>query len=328
MCPSVSPGPVVLLPRAGRPQAERLRPARRPHLRQLRAAGLREERSPAGGRARPRDRARVEGHTLDAIRKQRGSEKRNKIIGAATGAAPIADAVSAILQGKYSREQEKEADLIGAEIAMASGFDPQAGVSLFEKLHRLYGRRHRGLRSMAPGGPAACLDSRLPISMAINSHPRADARAEGIKALLAGDLGNRFASMQSAGELSTGSGRFERVTSGLCRDASVLLAERICDGDWITRREHALAQVHEVGGHYLEELSERCRQRELSEKDLPRPFPVYDPAYDKRSFARRTARRSPARKPRMRRSRKAPPWRAIRSSSYSRKARRKIGTKW
>ena len=168
----------------------------------------------------------VEGHTLDSIRKQRSSEKRNKIIGTAAGAM-IANAVTAIPQGKYSREQEKEADLIGAEIAMANGFDPQAGVSLFEKLHRLYGRRQRGIRSMAPGGPATGLDSGLPVSMALNSHPRADARAKGIKALISGNLGNRFTSMQSAGELSTGSGRFERVTSGLRRDASILLAERI-----------------------------------------------------------------------------------------------------
>ena len=128
----------------------------------------------------------VEGHTLDSIRKQRSSDKRNKIIGTAAGAAlggilggkkggaaqaaagaaigaaagaMIANAVTAILQGKYSREQEKEADLIGAEIAMANGFDPQAGVSLFEKLHRLYGRRQRGIRSMAPGGPATGLGS-------------------------------------------------------------------------------------------------------------------------------------------------------------------------
>ena len=196
----------------------------------------------------------VEGHTVDSIRKQRSSQKRNKIVGAAAGAALggllggkkggaseaaigavagaaagaiIANAVTAILQGKYNREQEQEADLIGAEIAMANGFDPQAGVSLFEKLHRLYGRRQRGIRSMAPGGPAAGLDRGLPISMALNSHPRADARARGIKALISGDLGNRFTSMQSAGELSTGSGRFERVTSGLRRDASILLAERI-----------------------------------------------------------------------------------------------------
>ena len=196
----------------------------------------------------------VEGHTLDSIRKQRSSDKRNKIIGTAAGAAlggilggkkggaaqaaagaaigaaagaMIANAVTAILQGKYSREQEKESDLIGAEIAMANGFNPQAGVSLFEKLHRLYGRRQRGIRSMAPGGPATGLGSGLPVSMALNSHPRADARAQGIKALISGDLGSRFTSMQSAGELSTGSGRFERVTSGLRRDASILLAERI-----------------------------------------------------------------------------------------------------
>ena len=193
----------------------------------------------------------MEGHTLDTIRKQRGAAKRNKIIGAATGAAlggllggkkggaeaavgaaavgaaagaMIAAAVTAVLQGNYNKEQEKEADVIGAEVAMANGFDPHVGVSLFEKLQRLYGRR-RGVRSAS--GSALNPGPELPISMALNSHPRADERARGIEALISGSLGDRYKSMQSAGELSTGSGRFERVTSGLRRDASIMLAERI-----------------------------------------------------------------------------------------------------
>ncbi len=42
---------------------------------------------------------------------------------------------------------------------------------------------------------------------------------------------DRFASLQSARGLSIGSSRFERVTSGLCRDTSILLAERIDGSD-------------------------------------------------------------------------------------------------
>lgn len=196
----------------------------------------------------------VEGHTLDSIRKQRSTAKRNKVIGAATGAAlggflggkkggaakaaagaaigasagaMIAIAVNTVLRGNYNKKQEKEADLIGAEIAMANGFDPRAGVGFFEKLHRLYGRRQRGIGNDGPGGSVMSVNSPLQVSMALNSHPRADARAAGIKALISGDLSGRFTSMQASGELSTGSGRFARVTSGMRRDASILLAERI-----------------------------------------------------------------------------------------------------
>ena len=56
------------------------------------------------------------------------------------------------------------------------------------------------------------------------------------------------------------------------------------DGDWIDCLARALVWVHEVEGGYLEEFAERRWQRERSEREFPRPFPVSDPAQDHHSF--------------------------------------------
>ena len=195
----------------------------------------------------------IEAHALEATRRNRKSNTRNKVIGVATGAALggliggkkggagqaaagaaagaalgalISAGVNAILQGNYSREQEREADLIGTRIAMEGGFDPQAGVDLFQNLHRSYSRRGRRIRRSDPGGPVDNIKSSLAISMTLNGHPRANSRAASIRSLIAGDLRKQIEDMESTVGLSTGSGRFERMTSGLRRDASILLAER------------------------------------------------------------------------------------------------------
>ena len=174
----------------------------------------------------------VEDHTLESIRRSRSDEKRNKLIGAAAGAAVgavIARVVNSFLRGKYTRQQEREADLVGAEIAMSSGFDPEEGAKLFEKLRDRFGRKGWGVgNALMQDGPseAVAAASDVPIPMALNSHPRAGLRAAGMRTLISADLKDRFTTMRTSGELSTGSGRFDRMTSGLLRDVSILLAER------------------------------------------------------------------------------------------------------
>lgn len=110
----------------------------------------------------------VENHTLEAIRRSRNSERRNKVIGVAADAALagllegkkgdaqaavgagaaataagvlIASTVNGFIRGKFSRQQEREADLIRAEIAMSGGFDPEEGARFFEKLRDRLGRK-------------------------------------------------------------------------------------------------------------------------------------------------------------------------------------------
>ncbi len=168
----------------------------------------------------------TEEHLLQALRQQRyGALGRTSSIlgsvgriagalggdstrGIAEAAGESVGVLGGILSLKYGREQEREADLIGVEIAMANGFDPREGAVLFERMHELFG---------SPSPPMA----------ALSSHPRSDTRATGIREVISGDLNGRFTTMQAAGELATGSGSFDRVTSGLRRDASIQLADRL-----------------------------------------------------------------------------------------------------
>jgi predicted Zn-dependent protease len=54
---------------------------------------------------------------------------------------------------KFSRDDEREADLIGLDLAARAGFDPRAGVVLWEKMGALNKRTPIALLSTHPGGP-------------------------------------------------------------------------------------------------------------------------------------------------------------------------------
>lgn len=180
----------------------------------------------------------IEEHTLDHLRRRQGTERRNRIIGSAAGAAlggllggkkggaatavaagaagaaagfGIASVINAVTRAKFSREQEKEADLIGCELAMARGFDPEQGQVFFERLNSRYGKRRFGLSK-------ALLNN-------LGAHPTYKVRASNINSLLVGDLASQYQGRRDRGELATGSGRFGRMLSGLIRDNGILLAE-------------------------------------------------------------------------------------------------------
>jgi predicted Zn-dependent protease len=54
---------------------------------------------------------------------------------------------------KFSRDEEREADLVGLDIAARAGFDPRAGVVLWNKMASLDGRGAPiELLSTHPGG--------------------------------------------------------------------------------------------------------------------------------------------------------------------------------
>lgn len=60
-----------------------------------------------------------------------------------------------------------------------------------------------------------------------------------------------------------------------------------CDRDeWRASLVDALERLHEVERHYLGEILETQRQRELSDARFPRPFPISEPARDRVSFYR------------------------------------------
>ena len=53
---------------------------------------------------------------------------------------------------KFSRDEEREADLIGLDLAARAGFDPRAGVALWQKMAALNKRAPIELLSTHPGG--------------------------------------------------------------------------------------------------------------------------------------------------------------------------------
>ena len=53
---------------------------------------------------------------------------------------------------KFSRDDEREADLIGLDLAARAGFDPRAGVAVWEKMAQLNKRAPIALLSTHPGG--------------------------------------------------------------------------------------------------------------------------------------------------------------------------------
>ena len=177
-------------------------------------------------------------HSLDHWIRVETVERRNKIIGTAAGAGlgglfgrkkdggsgaaegaekgaqvgfGIASVANAVMRAKFGREQEKEADLIGAELAMARGFDPAEGREFFQSLHDRFGKRR-----FSPGRA---------LSSMFATHPSSQIRATNIHSVLSGDLASQYQSRLDSGELATGSGRLGRMLSAVIRDNGILLAE-------------------------------------------------------------------------------------------------------
>ena len=138
--------------------------------------------------------------------------KKGAAVGAGVGAAAgfaLASIVDTVIRARYGREQEKEADLIAAELTMARSFEPEEGAKFFDLLHDRFGNRTFSFSEALFG-----------------THPPSDIRAANIRNVLSNDLRPMVESKRSGGELSTGTGRFGRLMSGLIRDNGILLAER------------------------------------------------------------------------------------------------------
>jgi predicted Zn-dependent protease len=103
------------------------------------------------------------GHALlEHAREQMGKNVATRagasLLSALLGLGSVGDAALGIgaqlLQLKYSRSDETEADLIGIELAARSGYKPAAGVSLWQKMGELSkGSAPPGFLSTHPTGP-------------------------------------------------------------------------------------------------------------------------------------------------------------------------------
>ena len=112
----------------------------------------------------------VMGHEIAHALREHGRERAAKstatgvvsrIIGAGvaayTGIDPrltdvATNAFGQLVVLKFSRDEEREADLIGLDLAARAGFDPRAGVALWQKMGALNKRAPVELLSTHPGG--------------------------------------------------------------------------------------------------------------------------------------------------------------------------------
>ena len=69
-----------------------------------------------------------------------------------------------LLALKFNRDDERDADLIGLELAARAGYDPQAGITLWEK--------------MAPGGQGRSADLAVDASLGRGPHAAHQGRAQ------------------------------------------------------------------------------------------------------------------------------------------------------
>jgi Zn-dependent protease with chaperone function len=75
------------------------------------------------------------------------------VFGLGNGGKLLADMGGQLLTMEFSREDESEADLVGLELAARSGYDPRAGVTLWQKMAAANERQPVELLSTHPSGP-------------------------------------------------------------------------------------------------------------------------------------------------------------------------------
>jgi len=74
------------------------------------------------------------------------------IFGLGTGGRIVADMGGQLLTLRFGRDDEKEADLIGLELAARAGYDPRSGVTLWQKMSRASQRQSIDFLSTHPSG--------------------------------------------------------------------------------------------------------------------------------------------------------------------------------
>ncbi len=78
-----------------------------------------------------------------------------------------------LLSLRFSREDESEADLVGMELAARAGYNPEAGVSLWEKMGRASKGAPPQMLSTHPAGPTRIQDIRANLPKVASLYQRA-----------------------------------------------------------------------------------------------------------------------------------------------------------
>ena len=80
------------------------------------------------------------------------------MFGLGNGGRYIAGGVGQLLTLKFGREDESEADLVGLELAARAGYDPHAGVTLWQKMAAANKGAPPQWMSTHPSGPTRIRD--------------------------------------------------------------------------------------------------------------------------------------------------------------------------
>lgn len=135
--------------------------------------------------------ATIMGHEVAHALREHARERMGKstatrigagVISSLLGLGNVGDAVlnmgSQLLTLKFSREDESEADLVGMELAARSGYDPAAGVSLWEKMGEASKGAPPQWLSTHPAGPSRIRDIQANLPKVESLYARADKPAQ------------------------------------------------------------------------------------------------------------------------------------------------------
>jgi Zn-dependent protease with chaperone function len=103
------------------------------------------------------------------------------VFGLGNGGRLLADMGGQLLTMKFGRTDETEADLVGLELAARAGYDPRAGVSLWQKMLKAEKGAPPQFLSTHPSGPSriAEIESKLPRVMPLYERsPKPERRFE------------------------------------------------------------------------------------------------------------------------------------------------------
>jgi Zn-dependent protease with chaperone function len=96
------------------------------------------------------------------------------VFGLGSGGRLLADMGGQLLTMEFSREDESEADLVGLELAARAGYDPRAGVTLWQKMAAANQRQPVELLSTHPSGPTRISDIKANLPKVEGLYARAE----------------------------------------------------------------------------------------------------------------------------------------------------------
>jgi Zn-dependent protease with chaperone function len=96
------------------------------------------------------------------------------VFGLGTGGRLLADMGGQLLTMKFGRTDETEADLVGLELAARSGYDPRAGVTLWQKMAAANQRAPVELLSTHPSGQTRITDIKANLPKVEGLYARAE----------------------------------------------------------------------------------------------------------------------------------------------------------